>query len=260
MGTAGVQGELWSAQARTWANLQEYRHLPIFEAVLTRAQADSGVQFLDVGCGSGMAAMMAALRGATVSGLDASPAFIAIARERTPDGNFAVGELEELPYPDGAFDLVTGFNSFQYAANPLRALQEARRVTKPGGRVSMVFWGRPDQCEADATIKAVAALMPPSPPGTPAPLALSQPGLVEGLVEQAGLTLAEAGEVNCPFEYPDLDVALKSHCSAGPMVRAIRAVGQERVHEAVSRSLEPYKQSDGSYRQRNVFRYFITTV
>lgn len=260
MGTAQLQGELWSERARTWALIQERVMLPAFEVVLTKVNASPGLSLLDIGCGSGMAALLAALRGAQVSGLDASPASIAIARERAPAGAFAIGEMEELPYADHAFDVVTGFNAFQYATNPVKALQEARRVTKPGGKVALLFWGKPEDCEHDVTLKAVGALLPPPPPGAPAPLALSQPGVVEGLVEQAGLRLQETGEVACPFEYPDDEVALKAICSAGPVVRAIRAVGEQRVYDEVLRSLAPYKRSDGSYRQRNAFRYFITTA
>jgi SAM-dependent methyltransferase len=234
--------------------------LPAFEVVLTKLRLEAGAALLDIGCGSGMATMLAALRGARVSGLDASPALIAIARERTPSGTFVIGEMEELPYPAQTFDAVTGFNAFQYAASPLKALQEAQRVTKPGGQVAMFFWGRPEDCETEATLKAVGTLLPPPPPGAPAPLALSQPGVVEALVEQAGLTLIESGEVACPFDYPDTEVALKALGSGGPVVRAIGVVGEQAVTEAVLRSLAPYQQRDGSYRQRNVFRYFLTTV
>jgi SAM-dependent methyltransferase len=255
-----MQGELWSTHARDWATLQEQMHLPVYEVVLTKLRVDAGPSLLDVGCGSGMFAMLAALRGARVSGLDAAPSLIAIARERTPSGNFAIGEMEELPHPAQTFDAVTGFNSFQYAASPLKALQEARRVTKSGGQVALVFWGRPEDCETDVTLKAGGALQPPPPPGAPAPLALSQPGVVEGLVEQAGLTFTQTGEVACPFEYPNAEVALKALCSSGPVQRAIGVVGEQAVSEAVLRSLAPYQQSDGSYLQRNVFRYFITAA
>ncbi len=260
MGTAQMQGALWSARARYWATLQERTLLPAFEVVLTKLHVEASTSLLDVGCGTGTFALLAAARGARVSGLDASPTSIAIARERTPSGNFAIGEMEELPYPEQTFDAVTGFNAFQYAASPLKALQEARRVAKPGGQVAMVFWGRPEDCETEATLQAVGALLPPPPPGAPAPLALSQPGVVEDLVERAGLTLTETGEVACPFEYPDAEVALKALCSAGPTLRVIREVGEQPVSEAMLRSLAPYQRSDGSYFQRNTFCYFLTTV
>lgn len=82
----------------------------------------------DVGCGAGLAAQLAARRGAVVSGLDATPELLAIAAERVPNGAFATGDLESLPYGDDAFDGVVGFNSFQYATNPRRA---PRRATPP---------------------------------------------------------------------------------------------------------------------------------
>ena len=70
-----------------------------------------------------------------VSGLEAAENLLAIARTRVPTGDFRTGELQELPFADGTFDVVAGFNSFQYAASPGAALAEAprrwRRSDKP---------------------------------------------------------------------------------------------------------------------------------
>ncbi len=63
-----------------------------------------------------MAATLWASLGATVSGLDASDTLLEIARERAPSADFRLGDLEALPFDDDSFDVVTGFNSFQYAA------------------------------------------------------------------------------------------------------------------------------------------------
>jgi SAM-dependent methyltransferase len=260
MGTAQLQGELWSVRARYWALLHERVLLPMFEVVLTKLHVDDTTSLADIGCGTGMFAMLAAARGATVSGLDASPVSIGIASERTPGGAFVVGEMEELPYLDHTFDVVTGFNAFQYAANPLKALQEATRVAKLGGKVALVFWGDAEDCESDSTLKAVGALMPSPPPGVPIPLALSQPELVKDLLLRTGLTLTATGEVECPVEYPDTEVMLKAFCSAGPVIQAIRHVGEQQVYDVVARSMTPYQRQDGSYRQKNKFRYFITSV
>jgi SAM-dependent methyltransferase len=100
MGTAHVQGDLWSASTQDWADLQERVCIPLFEAVSERLRVGNGMRLLDVGCGAGGAAQIAARRGARVSGLDASGAMIEIARKRVPDGDFSVGEIEELPYAD----------------------------------------------------------------------------------------------------------------------------------------------------------------
>jgi ubiquinone/menaquinone biosynthesis C-methylase UbiE len=78
-----------------------------------------------------MAAALAASLGATVSGLDASTALLEIARERTPAADFRQGDLESLPFEDDAFDLVSGFNAFQFAGDAARAARgRARRLAE----------------------------------------------------------------------------------------------------------------------------------
>jgi ubiquinone/menaquinone biosynthesis C-methylase UbiE len=123
---------------------------PCYDAVLEHARVGKATRLLDVGCGAGMAAQLAHARGATIAGLDASEPLLAIARERAPHGEFRHGDLEQLPWPDASFDVVTGFNSFQYAADPKRALAEAKRVVRRGGSVFIVTWGQPDGMEAAA--------------------------------------------------------------------------------------------------------------
>jgi ubiquinone/menaquinone biosynthesis C-methylase UbiE len=60
-----------------------------------------------------------------------------------------------LPLADKTSDLVTGFNSFQYAGNPVVALKEARRVSKPEGRIAIVMWGQPGRMEAAGAVTAL---------------------------------------------------------------------------------------------------------
>ena len=82
-------------------------------------------------------ARIAADHGARVAGIDAAEGLIAIAAERTPSGDFRVRDLEALPWPDESFDVVTGFNAFQFADDKARALAEARRVSH--GPVAVVI-------------------------------------------------------------------------------------------------------------------------
>jgi SAM-dependent methyltransferase len=258
-GTAQVQGPLWGARAREWADFQEGTVKPLYESVLERLDVDEQTRLLDVGCGTGLFALLAAEEGATVAGLDASEASIAIAKERAPDGDFRVGEIEELPWQDGSFDVVTGFNSFQFAADPVKALQQARRVVVPGGRVVVAVWGSPEDCEAVAVVRAMAELMPPPPPGTPGPFALSEPGALEDLARSAGLTPEEAHDVPTPWVYPDLDTAVVAFGSAGPAIRAERELGRETVEQAIAAALQPFLDvNTGIVQLENVFRYVIT--
>ena len=192
-----------------------------------------------------------------VSGVDASATFIDIARERLPGRNFRVGEMETLPHADRSFDVVTGFNAFQYAASPLNALREARRVAQPDGVVVIATWGLPEDCEAAGHLKALGALMPPAPPGAPGPFALSDETKLKALASEAGLTPIEVVDVDCPWIYPNLNIALRAMLSAGPAERAIQNSGMERAREAVTISIAPYLKPSGEYQLNNKFRYLI---
>lgn len=257
MGTAQIQGRLWGARSRDYAAIAEGFFRPVYEAVFTAAGVGPGTRLLDVGCGPGLAAHLAAQRGAQVAGLDAAEASVAIARERTPQGDFRVGEMEELPWPDHIFDVVTSFNAFQFAGDLGDALRAARRVARSGGRVAMVVWGRPEDCDTFATNAAVSKLLPPQPP-PPGPL--SAPGRVEALLQHAGLAPLASGEVECAFEFPDLETAVRGLMSAGVMVAAAQQVGAEPVQQAITESLAPFRTEQGGYRQRNRFRYVIASA
>src|SRR5579883_2880766 len=260
MGTAQIQGGLWSVRARDYAEIVEPFARPLYEAVFEAAGVEAGTRLLDVGCGPGLAAQLASRRGAHVAGLDAAEASLEVARERTPSGDFRAGEMEDLPWADNTFDVVTGFNAFQYAADVLNALREARRVSRPGGRVVMAVLARPEDCDISALMPALGKFLPPPPPGAPGPFALSAPGRVEALLEQANLSPLVSGEVDCPFEFPDLATAVRGNMSTGPAAFAIRQAGPEAVEQAIAERLSPFRTSEGRYRLRNRMRYVIAAV
>lgn len=256
-GSAQMQGELWSARARDYAELQESYFLPLYESVQRQPGLTKSRSTLDVGCGPGLAVQVFARTAANVAGIDASAAFIDIARERLPGRNLRVGEMETLPYADRSFDLVTGFNAFQYAASPVNALREARRVTQPEGAVVIATWGPPEDCDAAAHLKALGGLMPPPPPGAPGPFALSDELKLKALVSEAGLQPIMTVDVECPWIYPNLDTALQAMLSAGPAERAIRNSGMDRARDAVANAISAYRTPTGEYRLKNKFRYLI---
>jgi SAM-dependent methyltransferase len=255
MGTAQMQGALWGARAREWAELGEPTTRPNYLAVFDRAGVTTGTKLLDVGCGSGLALAIARGRGAEVAGLDASEALVGIARQRLPGARIEVGDMESLPFDDHSFDLVTSFTSLQFAGDRIQALREARRVCCPGGRVAMLVWGRRDDCEMTATTNAVLALLPPSPtpPGQP----IGDPGVLESLMSEAGLRPVGGGDVDCPFIFPDLDTAIRTMRSAGMVAKAEEIAGEEPVVQALRNSLRSLVRPDGSVVQRNRFRWVM---
>lgn len=249
---AALQGRLWAARPKDWADLQERVILPAHRKVFERLAPEHGSLLLDAGCGSAGACLLAVAAGCRVHGLDASPPLLEIARERVPEGDFRHGELLSLPWPDGTFDYVTGFNSFQYATDPVAALAEARRVLKPGGKVGIVVWGRVEECDAVAHMKALASLMP-SAPGSPGPLAGEQ--RIAEMAAEAGFTVETDERVDCPWHYPDLSTALRALKSAGPIARIIDHAGERAVDAALADCLADFQQPEnGSYQFRNKFR------
>ena len=234
----------------------EPKMIALYEAVLDDIDLRDGTRLLDVGCGPGLFLRLAAQRGASVAGIDPAAPCIAIARERLPGAALSIGEIEPLPYPDGSFDAVTGFNAFQFAADPGNALREAGRVSRPGTPIVIATWGRPEQCEAATYLAAVGALLPP--PGAPDPFALSEPGTLEAFATRGGLTPGERREVLCVWSFPDEATLLRALKSTVFAVQAIDSAGDAAVTEAVTAAVAPYRTLDAGYRVENTFTYLIT--
>jgi SAM-dependent methyltransferase len=257
MGTAQAQGALWGARAREWADLQEVAFEPLYREALKAAEVHEGSSVLDVGCGAGLAVAVAHEMGAKVSGLDASADLIGIAKSRAPEADLRVGELEELPFEDGAFDVVTGFNSFQYAADRVNGLREARRVMRADGRMVVAVWGEPEQCQMSGYLKALGSLMPPPPPGAPGPWALSSPGALEDLASQAQLRAVDSDVATCVFRFRDEESAVRGLLAAGPAIRAVQTSGESAVANAIVEAIKPFRTDAGGYELSNAFRYIV---
>ena len=256
--TAAAHGRLWGAKARDWSELQEPFFLPVYEAVFDRTALGAETHYLDVGCGAGLAAHLAARRGTKTSGIDAAADMLAIARERVPEGDFRHGDIEELPFPDRSFVVVTGFNSFQFAGSPEVALREARRVAKPSGVVVIVTWAKPEGMEAAVLVYALKPLLPPVPRGAPGPFALSDESRLRSIAQRAALTPFDALEIDAPWTYPDHATALRALASPGGAVKAAELAGSAAVERAHAEAIARFRLSDGSYRIEARFRCLFT--
>jgi SAM-dependent methyltransferase len=249
-------GELWGARARDWA-ANEVQQLPTYEEALRRVGDVAGRSVLDIGCGSGVFLRAAADRGACVSGLDASQALLAIARERVPDADLRSGDMESLPWDDDAFDVVGGFNSFFFAGDIVGALREAARVARPGATVVVQVWGRPGRCDLTAMKHAMAAALPAREPDGPPPPPLWQPGVLEHLAAEAGMEPQEAFDVSWDYEYADDDALARGLLSVGLAVEASRIVGEDVLRDAFVSALAAYRTPGGGYRLRNEFHLLL---
>jgi SAM-dependent methyltransferase len=231
-------GRAWGERATDWAYLIEPYARRANDAVFDRAGVGPGTRLLDIACGSGYAAGVAAGRGAVVAGLDASEALIAIARARTPNADFRVGDMFDLPFRDGQFDVATSFNGIWKGCEA--ALREARRVVRPGGLVGFSFWGSPKRL---GLIPYFATLLELSPPdhveATLDEGETGRPGVAEQMLADAGLEFVDRGTAQVLNEWPDLDLAVRALAAAGPSLPALEQVGYDRFAEALREAIRP---------------------
>ena len=135
--------DIWSAgdydRLASYSSASEASHLVRF------AGLRAGQTVLDVGTGSGVVAIIAAQRGARVSGVDPTPELLAKAKENaaiagTDDITWKGGLAEQLPFADASFDVVLSQYGHMFSPQPEAATREMLRVLRPGGRIAFAAW------------------------------------------------------------------------------------------------------------------------
>jgi ubiquinone/menaquinone biosynthesis C-methylase UbiE len=129
--------EQFTRQAEAYAGMQQTRDEAGLRALVALSGAGATSRVLDVACGPGFLTLAFAAVCASARGIDATPAFVdrarRVARERgVPNASFALGDVNALPEPDGACDVVACRAAFHHFPEPERVLAEMTRVAKPG--------------------------------------------------------------------------------------------------------------------------------
>ena len=106
-------------------------------AILDALALKRGDRLLDVGCGGGLLLRDAMALGAEATGLDHSPEMVELARLRAPEATVVEGAANNLPFADSTFTVVSMSVMFFFVDDPIRVLQESRRVLAPGGRLAI---------------------------------------------------------------------------------------------------------------------------
>jgi SAM-dependent methyltransferase len=248
--------ESWGRRPRDWAELAEPANEPLYAAVLDALGARRGAALLDVACGSGYAARMAARLGATVTGIDITPELLEIARERVPLGTFVLGPMDPLPFADASFDLASAFNAVQFAGDPAVAVREAHRVLRPGGRLALAGFAEPERNESTALHLALEPLRKAAA-HQHLPYASSAPDGLERLLRDSGFADVSTGEVRLAWRHPDRSTAVRSVLASGGGAMAIDGAGEPAARAALEAAVAPFTLPDGSVEMWNTFRYAI---
>src|SRR4051794_30796476 len=193
-----VRVELQSSPPGSWAGGDRYEAYvgrwsrPVARRFVGALPVPAGGRWLDVGCGTGALTetVLATAEPSAVLGIDPSPDFVAHAAAHVTDPRaaFREGSAQALPTDDAAFDAVVSGLVLNFVPDPAGALDELRRVTRPGGIVAAYVWDYADGMQLMRRVLGRPAGPPPGPggPGAGPPFPPLRPGAPRGLVGRAG--------------------------------------------------------------------------
>jgi len=222
-------------------------------ALLDAASIGPQMAVLDLCCGAGLIAGEAAARAVVVTGLDFSPAMLAEARAAHPALHFAEGDAEAMPFPDASFDAVVSSFGIHHVPRPERALSEAFRVLRPGGKLALTTWAAPaDNIAWKLLFDAIrlhgdadAAQAPPSGGG------ISSEPVLLGLLRDAGFAAPTAVLVRREWRLTqpgDLIAALRrGTVRTAALIDAQRPAALIAIGSEIAQRAAAYR-TDGWYR------------
>lgn len=211
-----------------------------------------GQALLDVASGPGYLAAEAARRGAVVTGLDFSAAMVELARSRNPGIQFREGDAQALPFDDAGFDLLTMNYGLLHLDQPERAIAEAARVLRPGGRCGFTVWAPPPRTAAFRIILGAVEQHGrgdvPLPPGPPF-FRYSDEATAKQSLHAAGLVDVSVSMVpqTWRFERPEqlFEAMLHGTVRSAALLRAQQPRALEAVRAAIAAEAAKYAGADG---------------
>jgi SAM-dependent methyltransferase len=201
--------------------------LPVSEIVVDRADPVPGETLVDIGCGTGNAALLAAERGATVIGVDPSQRLLEVAaadaERRDLDAEFVLGEGASMPISAAEADVVVSVFGVIFADDPSAAAAEIARVSKASSRLVISAWipGGPISDAIRLARNTVTEILdePPAPP----PFAWHEPGPLAGLFEPHGFSLSVT-EHPISFTAPSVEEFMRIEGENHPIAIATQPV------------------------------------
>jgi SAM-dependent methyltransferase len=222
--------EGWGRRAVDFSTLSEPSNCREYVSVHHWLGVGAGDRLLDMACGSGLAIELARLRGASCSGIDASPRLIAVARDRNPECDIRVGDMNILPWEPASFDVVTSFRGI-WGTTP-QAVAEIHRVVRPGGRVGITVWGHLKVSAGAWALAPFRLATTEKVDNQAAMVSLGRPGAGEQLLESYGFADVRRMDVPFALEFADPEIYARTLASTGPAYEAIQNVGEAEFHRA----------------------------
>lgn len=224
--------EGWGRKAVDFATLSEPGNCREYVHMHERLGIGVDDRLLDVACGSGLSLELARARGAVCAGIDASHRLVDVARDRNPDADIRVGDMNELPWEDNVFDMVTSFRGV-WGTTPA-AMESVHRVLRAGGRFSMTVWGDVRKSPGAWMFLPFTWATEEKVQNQADMVALGRPGVGEAFMRDHGFEPDERFPVPFFIEYPDPETYARGLAAMGPAYETIQDIGMEQFLEAAT--------------------------
>ncbi len=244
-----LAAEKWKAKSAAMGR-------PVTEALVEYAGPRPGMKILDLASGTGEPAITLASRVGSeghVTALDLSPELLEVCDQRARERgltNFSTKQADahQLPFPDSSFDLVTSRFGVMFFRS--EALQEARRVLKPGARACFMAWG-PFEQPFWSSMLGIAHKYAGGPRTDPDqdPCRYGQPGSLSAALQQAGFERIEEQTKSLPWTWPGGAEEIWEQVRAVstpflPMVKRVPEVKRDEMNREVLQSVRKYSDGD----------------
>ena len=235
----GVEYAGWQNGAASYDDLFGSVTRHVIEPLLDATDVRADTRVLDVCCGLGYGAATALARGARAIGIDFAPAMVAQASERYPAAVFRQGDAEALNFETGVFDAVICAFGVNHLQHPEKAIAEALRVLRPGGKYAFTMWCEPGRSKFHQlvldSIRSYGTLDVPLP-AAPPPFRFSDPEACMMALLGAGFVSPHVIEVPLAFRPRTAEQVLDLTYSAVRLQMILSRQtdeARERIHRAI---------------------------